>query len=88
MKGVRLGAVRPCCMLLPAGFLCFVKSKMAAGISDCVSPLLGLADEIIDLILSYSLLDYGDLCHFAQTCVRFREIANYSELWKKKAHFR
>ncbi|KAK3739307.1 hypothetical protein QZH41_017885, partial [Actinostola sp. cb2023] len=61
--------------------------KMADDKSECVSFIV-LADELIDIILSYRFLDHKDLCHFAQVCVRFREVAYYTEIWKKKAAYR
>lgn len=47
--------------------------------------LLLLADELIDMVLSYSTIDYKDLCHCAQVCRRLNIIATGNELWKKKA---
>lgn len=73
-------------MLACVGYLCYVKQehKMAEE-SVCTSHFLVLADELIDIILSNKFIDHIDLCRFAQICVRCKEIANYSELWKKKA---
>lgn len=47
--------------------------------------LLLLADELIDMVLSYSTIDHKDLCHCSQVCRRLNIIATGNELWKKKA---
>ncbi|XP_078362557.1 F-box only protein 21-like [Oculina patagonica] len=47
--------------------------------------LLLLADELIDMVLSYSIIDHKDLCHCSQVCRRLNIIATGNELWKKKA---
>ena len=52
------------------------------------SSLLLLADELIDMILSYSFIDNKDLCRCAQVCRRLNVIATGNELWKKKARSR
>ena len=44
-----------------------------------------LADELIDMVLSYSFIDHKDLCRCAQVCRRFSVIATGDELWKRKA---
>lgn len=49
------------------------------------SSLLLLADELIDMMLSYSFIDHKDLCSCAQVCRRLYIIATGNELWKKKA---
>lgn len=49
------------------------------------SSLLLLADELIDMVLSYSIIDHEDLCHCSQVCRRLNIIAAGNELWKKKA---
>ena len=52
------------------------------------SLLLLLADELIDMVLSYSTIDHKDLCHCSQVCRRLHVIATGNELWKKKALLR
>lgn len=47
--------------------------------------LLVLADELIDMVLSYSFIDHRDLCRCAKVCKRLNVIATGNELWKKKA---
>ncbi|KAK2574066.1 F-box only protein 21 [Acropora cervicornis] len=47
--------------------------------------LLVLADELIDIVLSYSFIDHRDLCRCAKVCKRLNVIATGNELWKKKA---
>ena len=52
------------------------------------STLLLLADELIDMVLSYSFIDHKDLCRCSQVCRRLYIIATGNELWKKKAMLR
>ncbi|XP_068679447.1 F-box only protein 21-like isoform X1 [Montipora foliosa] len=47
--------------------------------------LLLLADELIDMVFSYSFIDHKDLCRCAQVCRRLNVVATGNELWKKKA---
>ena len=56
--------------------------------SESESSLLLLADELIDMVLSYSIIDHKDLCHCSQVCRRLHIIATGNELWKKKALLR
>ena len=66
-------------------------SKMEDGRSDdgigskSECSLLLLADELIDMVLSYSIIDHKDLWHCSQVCRRLNIIATGNELWKKKA---
>ena len=53
--------------------------------SESESSLLLLADELIDMVFSYSIIDHKDLCHCSQVCRRLNIIATGNELWKKKA---
>ena len=52
---------------------------------DSDSKLLLLADELIDMVLSYPFIDHKDLCRCAQVCRRLNIIATGNELWKKKS---
>ena len=53
--------------------------------SESESSLLLLADELIDMVLSFSIIDHKDLCRCSQVCRRLNVIATGNELWKKKA---
>lgn len=52
------------------------------------SCLLSLADELIDMVLSYPFIDHQDLCRCAQVCRRLNRIAMGNEVWKKKSLLR
>lgn len=52
------------------------------------SCLLSLADELIDMVLSYPFIDHQDLCRCARVCKRLNRIAMGNEVWKKKSLLR
>ena len=52
------------------------------------SCLLSLADELIDMMLSYPFIDHQDLCRCAQVCRRLNRITMGNEVWKKKSLLR
>ena len=57
---------------------------MAAEERDA-SYFLCLTNEVIEIIFSYNIIDYKDLCRCSQVCTRFYAVATSHQLWRKKA---
>lgn len=72
----------------PGSYCYFNMENEEACEKESDSSLLLLADELIDMVLSYSFIDHKDLCRCAQVCRRLNIIATGNELWKKKALLR
>ena len=49
------------------------------------SYFLSLTNEVIDIIFSYNIIDYKDLCRCSQVCTKFYAVATSHQLWRKKA---
>ena len=49
------------------------------------SYFLSLTNEVIDIIFSYDIIDYKDLCRCSQVCTKFYAVATSHQLWRKKA---